>query len=205
MKTIANELNDLAEKMTGINPHARTDAQAVDFIERNYNGGSVPSNVITTDNIGDYAVTPSNVGDYAITTDNANDKGIVADWNIDYKITMPIMFTEQVVTNEEKVITGESNIGTLQGVRNYFNWVLSKGTGGGYGNSYFQKPIILTYKVDDGQYGLVYRTLYATQIDGYSPTGQQVYFEKIVFKGDDKVEIRYDMEDEAFYISIHNS
>lgn len=34
--TIVKELNELAKKMTGTNPKATTDAQAMDFIEQNY-------------------------------------------------------------------------------------------------------------------------------------------------------------------------
>lgn len=34
-----DELNDLAEKMTGENPKARTDAEALNYIEQNYQGG----------------------------------------------------------------------------------------------------------------------------------------------------------------------
>ena len=37
--TIVTQLNELAEKMTGTNPKATTDEVALDFIERNYNGG----------------------------------------------------------------------------------------------------------------------------------------------------------------------
>lgn len=37
--TIVKELNNLAEKMTGDNPKARTDAQAVKYISDNYSGG----------------------------------------------------------------------------------------------------------------------------------------------------------------------
>ena len=36
--TIVKELNELAEKMTGVNPRATTDAQAMDFIEQHYQG-----------------------------------------------------------------------------------------------------------------------------------------------------------------------
>lgn len=38
--TIVTQLNELAEKMTGTNPKATTDEMALDYIERNYNGGS---------------------------------------------------------------------------------------------------------------------------------------------------------------------
>lgn len=44
--TIVKELNELAEKMTGTNPRATTDAQAMDFIEQHYQnggGGDTPS------------------------------------------------------------------------------------------------------------------------------------------------------------------
>lgn len=37
--TIVKELNELAKKMTGTNPKARTDAQALDYIEQNFSGG----------------------------------------------------------------------------------------------------------------------------------------------------------------------
>ena len=37
--TIVKELNELAEKITGTNPKATTDAQAVNYIEENYSGG----------------------------------------------------------------------------------------------------------------------------------------------------------------------
>lgn len=37
--TIVKELNNLAEKITGDNPKARTDAQAVKYISDNYSGG----------------------------------------------------------------------------------------------------------------------------------------------------------------------
>lgn len=37
--TIVKELNELAKKMTGTNPKARTDAQALDYIEQHYQGG----------------------------------------------------------------------------------------------------------------------------------------------------------------------
>jgi len=37
--TIVKELNELAERMTGTNPKATTDAQAMNYIEQNYNGG----------------------------------------------------------------------------------------------------------------------------------------------------------------------
>lgn len=49
--TIVKELNELAEKMTGTNPRATTDAQAMNFIEQNYNGGGIvktlPYNMLT--------------------------------------------------------------------------------------------------------------------------------------------------------------
>ena len=38
--TIVTQLNELAEKMTGTNPRATTDEMALDYIERNYSGGS---------------------------------------------------------------------------------------------------------------------------------------------------------------------
>lgn len=38
-KTIVNELNELAYKMTGVNPKATTDAGALNYIEQNYQGG----------------------------------------------------------------------------------------------------------------------------------------------------------------------
>lgn len=38
--TIVKELNELAERMTGTNPKATTDAQAMNYIEQNYSGGS---------------------------------------------------------------------------------------------------------------------------------------------------------------------
>ena len=34
-----DELNDLAEKMYGVNPKARTDAEALNYIEQHYTGG----------------------------------------------------------------------------------------------------------------------------------------------------------------------
>lgn len=39
-----DELNELAYKMTGTNPQARTDAQALNYIEQNYQGGGSNSN-----------------------------------------------------------------------------------------------------------------------------------------------------------------
>lgn len=39
--TIVKELNDLSEKLTGVNAKATTDAQAVKFINNNYTGSKV--------------------------------------------------------------------------------------------------------------------------------------------------------------------
>lgn len=46
--TIVKELNELAEKMTGTNPRATTDKQALDYIEQNYTqgGGSGGAGVV---------------------------------------------------------------------------------------------------------------------------------------------------------------
>lgn len=38
-KNVVNELNELAYKMTGVNPKATTDAGALNYIEQNYQGG----------------------------------------------------------------------------------------------------------------------------------------------------------------------
>lgn len=43
-KTIVNELNELAYKMTGVNPKATTDAGALNYIEQNYSGGGSSGN-----------------------------------------------------------------------------------------------------------------------------------------------------------------
>ena len=37
--TIVKELNELAYKMTGVNPKAKTDQQALNYIEQHYQGG----------------------------------------------------------------------------------------------------------------------------------------------------------------------
>lgn len=46
--TIVKELNELAEKMTGENPRATTDAQAWNYIEQNYQGGGGTPYVLPT-------------------------------------------------------------------------------------------------------------------------------------------------------------
>lgn len=53
--TIVKELNELAEKMTGVNPRATTDAQAMDFIEQHYQGGQ-PSPTPTPQSKFDYVL-----------------------------------------------------------------------------------------------------------------------------------------------------
>ena len=37
--TVVTQLNELAKKMTGVDPKATTDEVALDFIEQNFNGG----------------------------------------------------------------------------------------------------------------------------------------------------------------------
>ena len=54
--TVVKELNELAYKMTGKNPRAKTDQQALNYIEQNYKGGDTPS--------------PSNIKNYFIDFDN---------------------------------------------------------------------------------------------------------------------------------------
>lgn len=39
VKRDVDELNELAKKMTGVNPKANTTAQALNYIEQNYSGG----------------------------------------------------------------------------------------------------------------------------------------------------------------------
>lgn len=41
--TVVKELNELAKKMTGVNPKAKTDQQALNYIEQNYSGGDTPT------------------------------------------------------------------------------------------------------------------------------------------------------------------
>lgn len=41
--TVVKELNELAKKMTGVNPGAKTDAQALNYIEQHYEGGDTPT------------------------------------------------------------------------------------------------------------------------------------------------------------------
>lgn len=50
--TIVKELNDLAEKMTGVRPKATTDAQAMDYIEQHYTGGGVEMPTASADTLG---------------------------------------------------------------------------------------------------------------------------------------------------------
>lgn len=59
--TIVKELNELAEKMTGVNPKATTDAQAMNYIEQHYQGGQ-PSPTPTPTSNYDYII-PSGLYD----------------------------------------------------------------------------------------------------------------------------------------------
>lgn len=67
--TIVKELNELAERMTGTNPKATTDAQAMNYIEQNYNGGGSSggnANIVDidlgTEFLQRYFVDPTNYG-----------------------------------------------------------------------------------------------------------------------------------------------
>lgn len=59
---IVNELNELAEKMTGINPQCTTDAEAVDYIEQNYKGGSAETYTLDA-TFNTYFADPSKYGE----------------------------------------------------------------------------------------------------------------------------------------------
>lgn len=46
IKRDVDELNELAEKMTGTNPKANTTSEVLNYIEQNYSGGSGNSNIV---------------------------------------------------------------------------------------------------------------------------------------------------------------
>ena len=191
MATIVKELNELAEKMTGTNPKATTDAQAWDYIEQNYNGGSVPSNVITTDNI----------GTYAITTENANTNGIVTKNNLVYDEIIPLMFINQVlVKGTSYLIDDETTIENLNVIMGTYNWYVKDGVSLGY--PFFHKPIIFTFlsSYDDGNNIKVYKTLYSGEIEGQRVVfGDVAYgvFNKLVFDASDYyVEFTFEVDEQ---------
>lgn len=63
--TIVKELNELAERMTGTNPKATTDAMAMNYIEQNYSGGSSGGDLYTID-LGNVTTTKTNTGELQI-------------------------------------------------------------------------------------------------------------------------------------------
>ncbi len=64
--TIVKELNELAKKMTGVNPGARTDAQALDYIEQHYKGGDTPTPTPTPTSKFDYIIPEITIGNSEI-------------------------------------------------------------------------------------------------------------------------------------------
>lgn len=67
--TIVKELNELAKKMTGVNPKAKTDAQALNYIEQNYNGGDTPT---PTQKSFDYVIPSGLYDDTSMTITDTN-------------------------------------------------------------------------------------------------------------------------------------
>ena len=187
MATIVKELNELAEKMTGTNPRATTDAQAWDYIEQNYNGGSVPSNVITTDNIGDYAVTPDNIGNYAVTPENADSKGIVTKDVIKYNEIFPLKVVDTALGSTPVLITDEFTIENLNNIASDINWYILNGIEPNY--AFYEKPIILTFLYSQTESQKIYRTLYATEFEAsvyhYEQFGDFAGFGKLIFQSID--------------------
>lgn len=71
VKRTVDELNQLAKKMTGTNPKAKTDAQALNFIEQNYtSGGNSKVKYATMNESMELNCTPNDVEQWLEETNN---------------------------------------------------------------------------------------------------------------------------------------
>lgn len=89
--TIVKELNELAEKIIGENPRATTDAQAMNYIEQNYNGGSssggnVVEKDIPTDFVQRYLSDPTKFNQQ-VTITNSDDLEFLSELENEVKST----------------------------------------------------------------------------------------------------------------------